>query len=95
MRPDHGGRIELKLLADAAESARYALTIATPDSVLESEVTIDGASGALELGDWSGGTPPEWLGALSRALLRSVWRTRSSDGVWPRRLTRWRPAPKP
>ena len=94
VRPDHGGRLELKL-ADASETrADYVLTLFTPDAELCSRVTIDAPQGSLELAAWQGGVPPEWLESYARAVLRSVLRTKGSEGEWPRRLTRWRPAPK-
>ncbi len=94
MRPDHGGRLELKLLAASETRASYALTLLTPEAEVSSRVTIDAPQGSLELADWLGGVPPAWLEDYARALLRSALRTKSSDGDWPRRLTRWRPAPK-
>jgi hypothetical protein len=95
VRPDHGGRLELKLARASETRADYLLTLLTPDAELCAQVTIDAPADSLELADWQGGVPPEWLLAYARALLRSVLRAKSSDGDWPRRLTRWRPAPKP
>ncbi len=94
MRPDHGGRLELKLTQSTAGSARYLLTIFTPEAEVSSQVEVQVEGGALELGAWQGGSPPEWLETVARALLRTVWRSRTHDGDWPRRVTRWRPAPK-
>ena len=94
VRPDHGGRLELKLANSSEARAEYVLTLLTPDAELCSRVTMDAPEGSLELGDWQGGVPPAWLEGYARALLRSVLRTKSSDGDWPRRLTRWRPSPK-
>jgi len=94
VRPDHGGRLELKLLQAAAENARYSLTIFTPETEVSCEVQVQVDTGGVELAAWQGAAPPDWLEGLARALLRTVWRTRTSDGDWPRRVTRWRPAPK-
>ncbi|HEY3256449.1 MAG TPA: hypothetical protein VGJ91_20960 [Polyangiaceae bacterium] len=94
VRPDHGGRLELKLLEAVETRAEYLLTLLTPDAELCSRVTIDVPADSLELSPFEGGAPPTWLEAYAHALLRSVLRTKSSDGAWPRRLTRWRPAPK-
>jgi hypothetical protein len=93
VRPEHGGRLELKLTEASDASARYALSIFTPAGDALTEVRIDLASEGLELAEWRG-TPPAWLEALARALLRTVIRDRNSDGEWPRRLTRWRPEPR-
>jgi hypothetical protein len=90
VRPDHGGRLELKLTAASEASARYSLLIFTPDSELLADVDVDAQSGALKVADWQGGAPPEWLALLAHALLRTVWRHKSSVGSWPRRVTRWR-----
>ena len=94
MRPDHGGRLELKLTRADQTRAEYVLTLFMPNAELSAQVTIDAPADSLELGEWQGGAPPAWLESYARALLRSVLRTKSSDGDWPRRLTRWRPAPK-
>ena len=94
MRPDHGGRLELKLVTASELRADYVLTLFMPEAELCSHVSIDAAQGNFELAAFQGGAPPDWLEGYARALLRSVLRTKSSDGDWPRRLTRWRPAPK-
>ncbi|HYQ44353.1 MAG TPA: hypothetical protein VER11_20360 [Polyangiaceae bacterium] len=94
VRPDHGGRLELKLIAAGATRADYLLTLLTPSAEASARVAIDSSSDSLELGPFDGGVPPTWLEAYAHALLRSVLRTRNSDGDWPRRLTRWRPEPK-
>ena len=74
--------------------AEYTLTLFMPEAELSAGVTLDSASDGLELAPFQGGAPPEWLEVYARALLRSVLRTKASNGEWPRRLTRWRPAPK-
>lgn len=95
VRPDHGGRLELKL-KDATEArAQYTLSLRTPESEVSALVVIDAPGDRFELAEWQGGVPPDWLQTYAHALLRSVLRTKSGDGDWPRRLTRWRPAPKP
>lgn len=94
VRPDHGGRLELKLTEASATRAHYVLTLLTPDIEIATQLTIDASADSIELADWQSVAPPEWLSAYAHALLRSVLRTKNSDGDWPRRLTRWRPAPK-
>ena len=94
MRPDHGGRIELKLCAGTDASARYLVTIFTPEREVSTEVAVDAATGGLTLGEWQSGTPPSWLEGLAKTLLRTALRSKQSDGEWPRRVTRWRPEPK-
>ena len=94
MRPDHGGRLELKLAEAQGARAAYVLTLFTPEAELSAKVTLDASVDGLELAPFQGGVAPEWLEAYAHALLRSVLRTKSSNGAWPRRLTRWRPAPR-
>ncbi len=94
MRPDHGGRIELKLAAGTDASARYLVTIFTANSEVSTHVEVDAAGGGLTLDEWQAGSPPAWLEGLAKTLLRTTLRTKQSDGEWPRRLTRWRPEPK-
>jgi len=93
VRPEHGGRLELKLSAADATTARYALVIFTPTGECEALATLDSANVAAELGAWQGEAPPAWLEAFARALLRTVARNKGVDGEWPRRVTRWRPDP--
>lgn len=94
VRPDHGGRLELKLLEASAASARYSLTIFTPSAEVAAPILVQTDGGAIVFGEWDGAPPPEWLATVAHALLRTVWRTQTSDGAWPRRVTRWRPDPK-
>ena len=94
VRPDHGGRVELKLAQASGTHAVYVLTLLTPEAERSTRVTIDVAADSLELGPFDGDAPPSWLEGYAHALLRSVLRTKNSEGDWPRRLTRWRPAPR-
>ena len=93
MRPEHGGRLELKLAEADATTARYALAIFTPAGDCETLATLDAAKVAIELEAWRGDAPPAWLEAFARSLLRTVARNKGVDGEWPRRVTRWRPDP--
>ena len=86
--------MELKLAHASDDGAHYAVTIFLPEREVTTEARVEMANGALELGAWRGEPPPSWLEAVARALLRTVWRSASSDGEWPRRVTRWRPEPK-
>jgi hypothetical protein len=95
VRPDHGGRLELKLAHGSELRADYLLTLLTPSGELSAQVSIDAAANRFELSAFRGGVPPEWLESYAHALLRIVLRMKASDGDWPRRLTRWRPEPKP
>ena len=94
VRPDHGARLELKLTQGSETRADYTLIVLTSDAELSAQVSLDAAADSLQLASWQGGVPPAWLESYAHALLRSVLRTKNSDGDWPRRLTRWRPGPK-
>ncbi|HEX3855644.1 MAG TPA: hypothetical protein VHW01_31995 [Polyangiaceae bacterium] len=85
--------MELKLAKASDTTAEYTLSIFTPNAEVSASVAVDSQSSALDIGQWQGGAPPVWLETLARALLRSVLRSRGSDGEWPRRVTRWRPEP--
>ena len=95
VRPDHGGRLELKLVEATGTTAHYALLILSATAEVGASVHVNAESGTVEFGAWSEGTPAAWLEAFSRTLLRTALRTKVSDGEWPRRLTRWRPEPLP
>lgn len=95
VRPDHGGRLELKLSEAAGATARYAVLIFTPDAENSSSAQLNAETGVVEIGAWAKEAPPAWLEALARTLLRTVLRNKLSAGDWPRRMTRWRPEPAP
>lgn len=94
VRPDHGGRLEFKLGESSEASACYGLSIFTADGEFSADPVVTAEGGVIRIGEWRGGTPPEWLSTLAHALLRGIWRTHQSDGAWPRRVTRWRPEPE-
>jgi hypothetical protein len=94
VRPEHGGRLELRLTHASLTKASYALSIFSPNAEAIRLVQIESATGSLDFEDWQGTPPPAWLDALARALLRTVLRQKQSEGEWPRRLTRWRPEPR-
>jgi hypothetical protein len=95
MSPDHGGRVELRLVSGDDARAEYEVLLSDPDAQWIAQAAVVGER-SLELGDWSGpSTPPAWLEALAKTLLRGTARQRQAAGSWPRRLTRWRPGPGP
>lgn len=93
VRPDHGGRLELRLSEATGASARYTVLIFTPATEVSSSAQLNAESGVVEIGSWTEGAPPAWLEALARTVLRTALRIKVSDGEWPRRITRWRPEP--
>jgi len=84
----------LKLMKVSEARAEYTLNVLTSEAELSAAVSLDASSEHFELGPFQGGSPPAWLQAYARALLKSVLRTKSAEGDWPRRLTRWRAEPK-
>ena len=95
VRPDHGGRLELKLATATDSSACYRLVISTPAAETSADARVDAPAGSVEIGAWESGAPPAWLESFARTLLRTMLRNKASDGEWPRRVTRWRPEPTP
>ena len=83
-----GGKLSLRLVT-AGESVEYAAELLAGEESFQARVTVapdgavtvDGASGA-----------PDWLIVLTRAVLRTAWRSHATGTPWPRRLTRWRPS---
>ncbi|HVJ21699.1 MAG TPA: hypothetical protein VM686_40120 [Polyangiaceae bacterium] len=93
MRPEHGGRVELRLVSDEQAQARYEVALFDAGTEWRAEAQI-GDERALDVGAWSGpSAPPAWLEALAKTLLRGTVRQHQAEGSWPRRLTRWRPGP--
>jgi hypothetical protein len=94
MRPANGGHVRLDLVSADGAAASYTLELETPSGSWRGRAAVD-RDGTVHFDDL-GGDPPEWLCEAVRALLRSLWRSRTSDAnePWPRRLERWRPDPK-
>jgi len=94
VRPEHGGRLELRLAEAAPTTARYTVTLYLPRGDAGTTAVLNAESGAVELEPWRGPPPPEWLESFTRSLLRTVLRSKGTEGEWPRRLTRWRAEPE-
>ena len=93
MRPDSGGRVELKLVESDGEGASYEVTLFDPTGEWTAAAKVR-AGGAVEVAAWSPANPPAWLDALALTLLRGAQRAQKADAAWPRRVTRWRPGPE-
>lgn len=89
MQPESGVRFELRLLTAEGGSAAYAVELGLPGSVFTGRATIEPESGRVAF-DWQA-APPSWSENVVRAQLRTLYRERSAG--YPRRVTRWRPAP--
>ena len=92
MRPEHGGRLELRLASAESDRVTYELSLETRDAEGFGSATIALAGGAIEL-SIADAALPGWLGDFARAVLRALYRAHREDGAWPRRVTRWRAEP--
>ncbi len=93
MQPEHGGRVEIKLVSADDSAARYEVSLFDAAASWSALCDVRGER-SLELGAWSGAAPPPpWLETLAKTLLRGTVRQQRAAGSWPRRLTRWRPGP--
>lgn len=92
MRPDHGGRLELKLESSSDGRVVYGAELSTADVVASGKLVLDVTEGSVQIE--LEGEPPAWLVDYARAVARTLWRSHADAG-WPRRVTRWRPQPEP
>ena len=93
MRPEYGGRVELKLVTGSESLARYDVRMFDPRAEWTTQADVSGER-ALTLAGWTGpDQPPGWLETLAKTLLRGTVRQQQAAGSWPRRVTRWRPGP--
>jgi hypothetical protein len=92
--PVHGGRVLLELAAEAGDSVRYDVTLETRDGAWRSSAQVVVADGAVTMTAPEGAPP--WLIDAARAFLRTVWNGRRGPdaAAWPRRVLRWRSAPR-
>ena len=94
MNPEQGVRFELRLESTTGGAARYALSLELPSGPLSGAAEI-APPGEVRF-EWApADEPPDWCVAAVRAQLRLLWRDHAQNGVYPRRLTRWRPEPAP
>jgi hypothetical protein len=94
IRPQHGGRLEAKLVSHTSEQAAYELGLSVASDSWQGRASVADAGGAVSFEPWrSEKAPPDWLTDAARALLRSAWQRRRAGSAWPRRLARWRPGP--
>jgi hypothetical protein len=106
MRPDHGVRIELRLLPSeprqlesAVESAdrlgvSYSVACQGAEHDWQLEAILTGSDGQVSMNPMGEQqAAPEWVLKLVKGLLRALWRRHQEDGRYPRRITRWRAEP--
>jgi hypothetical protein len=93
MTSETGVRFELRLETAADGGACYAVELALAAVTVSGQARI--SPGGDVLFDRSGAAPPPaWCVSIVRAQLRTLWRDHAARGAFPRRLTRWRPAPE-
>jgi len=90
MAETSGVRFELRLHDEAAGGARYDVELELPTERYQGIATIAAEAGQVAF-DWTS-SPPAWCETTVRAQLRTLYRERASG--YPRRVTRWRPAPE-
>jgi hypothetical protein len=93
---EHGGRVELRLSRDseAPGAVAYDARWFTADEQMEGRVVIlSGDPPGVEIQGPQ--NLPGWLETFTTTLVRTTARSARKDDSWPRRLTRWRKAPKP
>ena len=85
-----GLKYELPLRHEARGHAHYDVALALVDATHQGTATIEPEAGRVEF-EWQT-APPPWCETTIRAQLRTLYRERASG--YPRRVTRWRPAPE-
>jgi hypothetical protein len=87
--------VELRLIQspqDESDPALYAARWFTADQTLEGEVSASPEGAGVEV--TAPESLPEWLASFTTTLVSTTARSARKENVWPRRLTRWRKAPK-
>jgi hypothetical protein len=84
-----GGKLSLRLVSAAPELVEYGGSLHADGETTEVTVRVS-SDGSVDVSQQGGA--PEWLVALTRATLRTAWRSNKTGTPWPRRLTRWRPS---
>jgi hypothetical protein len=92
-RPANGVRLVVKLDPTATTEGVYTLAAGALEGEWQGTATVGVEGGTVAFSGWVGGEPPSWVLAALRALLRLAWQRRRAGEPWPRRLSRWRPAP--
>lgn len=94
MRPESGGRVELRLTFGDDTAAQYAVYLAQRDAEWTGTAKAKREGGVEGPTFSSAEAPPAWLVSLAQTLLRGTVRSKLADSTWPRRVTRWRPGPE-
>jgi len=88
--PAHGARFELA--RGSGPGVRYAVEVRAPGARWATRAHLEGGGWRLE--PWSA-EPPGWVAARVRRFLSVLRARHAGEGApaWPRKVTRWRPAP--
>jgi hypothetical protein len=97
-QPHHGARFELVHSSLDETSAHYQVNIYFPLATYKLELRIGTEKGECVATPLSrlpetAPAPEQWALQHLHALARQVFRAAQSDGVWQRRLMRWRAPP--
>ena len=90
MSDPSGVKFELRLRQEAGGPTQYDVELKLPEARHEGIATIEPEAGRVAF-EWRT-PPPDWSENVVRAQLRTLYRERASG--YPRRVTRWRPAPE-
>lgn len=93
MENDAGVRFELK--RDKVEDGvvHYAVNLEAGERRYTGVAKLGADTGAVEFSWAEGGAPPDWCSKAVHTQLRILFRDGAPGKVFPRRVTRWRPAP--
>jgi hypothetical protein len=92
MPTEPGVRFELTREDATGDAVRYDLGLEHAGQRFLGSAAIELSTGAVAF-EWRDAVaPPEWCVQAVRAQLRLIYRDRA-NGLFPRRVTRWRPAP--
>lgn len=94
MEDEAGVRFELKRERADGAGVSYAMTLEVAERRFEGAAAIASESGAVRLEWRDQPEPPEWCVQAVRAQLRLLHRDSAGGKPYPRRVTRWRPAPR-
>lgn len=93
MESEAGVRFELRCQALQTDSVRYTVTLELADRQFTGHAELGTSTGEISFAWPESAAPPDWCVTAVRAQLRTLFRERSAGKVFPRRVTRWRPAP--
>ncbi len=80
----------LELASEGPDEVRYEVSLFAPETLWRGQAAVILAAGEIRFEGFLI-EPPAWLLTMTRAFLRSEWKSRQTSPVaWPRRINRWR-----